>query len=80
MTRSVTGELPIPIDEALVKLNTLAQKYSVEFKGDKAKGFAKGRGFHITYEMVGSRCTLTVSKKPVFIPWGVIEKQLAKLF
>lgn len=80
MSRSVTGELPIPIDEAIEKLETLAVKYSVEFKGNHDKGFAKGRGFYVTYEMNGKECTLTVLKKPIFIPWGVIEKQLAKLF
>ena len=80
MSRSVTGKLPIPIEEALEKLETLAKKYSVEFHGDKHKGFAKGRGFHITYEMDGSDCTLTVLKKPIFIPWAVIEKQLGKVF
>lgn len=80
MSRSVTGELPIPVEEALEKLQELATKYSVEFKGDKKTGYAKGRGFHISYEMEGKNCTLTVSKKPLFIPWGVIEKQLEKLF
>lgn len=80
MSRSVSGELPMPIEEAIEKLEHLAEKYSVQFKGDKNKGFAKGKGFHITYEMQGKHCTLTVTKKPVFIPWSVIEKQLAKLF
>lgn len=80
MARSVTGELPIPVEEALEKLNHMAARYSVEFKGDHHKGYAKGRGFHITYEMQGKQCTLTVSKKPIFIPWSVIEKQLAKMF
>ncbi|MCG8669228.1 MAG: hypothetical protein MI867_07415 [Pseudomonadales bacterium] len=80
MSRSITGELPIPVEEAIEKLHVLAEKFSVEFKGDKKKGFAKGRGFYITYEMNGKNCTLTVSKKPIFIPWSVIEKQLEKLF
>lgn len=80
MSRSVTGELPIPIEEALEKLHSLAKRYSVEFHGDKNTGFAKGRGFHVTYEMEGNNCTLTVLKKPIFIPWNVIEKQLARIF
>ena len=80
MARSVTGELPIPVEEALEKLNILAEKYSVEFKGDHSEGYAQGKGFHIRYEIVGKQCTLTVSKKPIFVPWSVIEKQLAKIF
>ncbi|MDX1692201.1 MAG: hypothetical protein R3208_00470 [Ketobacteraceae bacterium] len=80
MSRSVTGELPIPVEEAIAKLEDLAVKYSVEFKGDKTSGYAKGRGFHVTYEMEDKQCTLTVLKKPIFIPWSVVEKQLEKLF
>ncbi|MCG8313593.1 MAG: DUF2610 domain-containing protein [Pseudomonadales bacterium] len=80
MSRSVTGELPIPVEEALEKLNKLAEKYNVEFTGDHSSGFAKGHGFHISYQIEGKNCTLTVSKKPLLVPWSMIEKQLAKLF
>ena len=54
MSRSVTGELPIPVEEALEKLNKLAEKYNVEFTGDHSSGFAKGHGFHISYQIEGN--------------------------
>ena len=41
MSRSVTGELPISVEEALEKLHEAAAKFSVEFKGDKTKGYAQ---------------------------------------
>ncbi|RLT99949.1 MAG: hypothetical protein D9N11_13660 [Ketobacter sp.] len=80
MTRSVTGRLkedPKVIVERLVRL---AVKHDVEFEGDSEKGFAKGKGFHVEYIVVGESCTLTVTKKPMLIPWALVESQLEKLF
>lgn len=80
MSRSVSGELPIPIEEALMKLDMLAGKHDVVFKGDHDKGYAEGKGFHINYVVEGKMCTLTVTKKPFFVPWSVVEKALQKIF
>lgn len=80
MTRSVTGRLkedPKVIVERLVRL---ADKHDVEFEGDSENGFAKGKGFHVEYIVIGESCTLTVTKKPLLIPWALVESQLEKLF
>lgn len=80
MTRSVTGRLkedPVVIVERLYRM---AAKHDVEFQGDTEKGFAKGKGFHVEYIVVGESCTLTVTRKPMLIPWSLIEHQLEKLF
>lgn len=80
MTRSVTGRLkedPKVIIELLVRL---ADKHDVEFEGDSERGYAKGKGFHVEYTVVGESCTLTVTKKPLLIPWTLVESQLEKLF
>lgn len=80
MSRTVSGNLAIPVEEALEKLHHLSEVYNIEFKGDKKSGYAKGKGFHLVYEMDGNHCTLTVEKKPLYIPWRAVEKQLAALF
>lgn len=80
MTRSVTGELPIAPEVILEKLETLAVKHSIEFSGSVEKGYARGKGFHVEYVVVGTRCTLTVTKKPLLVPWALVEAQLHKLF
>ena len=80
MSRSVTGELPIAPEIIVEKLKELAVKHDVEFAGDIEKGFAKGKGFHVEYVVRGTRCTLTVTKKPLLIPWALVEAQLHKLF
>jgi len=57
-----------------------SKKHDVEFSGDVEKGYAKGKGFHVEYVVLGESCTLTVTKKPMLIPWSLVEHQLEKLF
>ncbi len=80
MTRTVTGTLPESAESVIRKLEKAALRYDVEFKGDVSKGYARGKGFHVDYIIVGERCTLTVTKKPMLVPWSVVERALAKIF
>jgi len=80
MSRSVTGDLPIAPEVIIEKLEKLAVKHDVEFSGTVERGYARGKGFHVEYVVVGMRCTLTVTKKPLLVPWALVEAQLHKLF
>lgn len=80
MSRSVTGQLKEDPQEIVQKLYKLAKKHDIEFEGDTCTGFAKGKGFHVEYTVEGTECTLTVTKKPMLIPWSLVEAQLEKLF
>ena len=80
MSRSVTGDLPIGAEVILEKLQELAVKHDIEFSGNTEKGYARGKGFHVEYIVMGTRCTLTVTKKPLLVPWSLVESQLHKLF
>ncbi|HAG96906.1 MAG: hypothetical protein CMK83_16770 [Pseudomonadales bacterium] len=80
MTRSVTGRLKEDPKVIVERLYRLADKHDVHFTGDSEKGFAKGKGFHVEYLVEGESCTLTVTKKPLLIPWALVESQLEKLF
>jgi hypothetical protein len=80
MSRSVTGPLPDTADVVIGKLRALAERHDVEFEGDVFKGYANGKGFHITYLIAGADVTVTVTKKPLLVPWSVVEKALDRLF
>ena len=80
MSRSVTGPLPESAESVIQKLEKLAVRHDVEFKGDIRAGYARGKGFHVDYVIFGESCTLTVTKKPLLVPWSVVEKALARLF
>ena len=80
MTRSVTGRLPESADVIIQKLAQAAVRYDVEFRGDIVSGYARGKGFHVDYVIQGEHCTLTVTKKPLLVPWSMVEKALGKIF
>lgn len=80
MSRSVTGTLPESVDVLLEKLEKAAQKHDIHFEGNETHGQAKGKGFVVKYQVDGDQCTLTVTKKPFLVPWGVIEGVLEKVF
>lgn len=80
MTRSVTGPLPESAEIIVFKLEKLAIRYDVEFRGDIQRGYARGKGFHVDYVIIGELCTLTVTKKPLLVPWSMVEKALSRVF
>ncbi len=80
MSRSVTGQLPDSAEVVIAKLKKMAVKHDIEFSGDTSKGYARGKGFHVEYVLQGTQCTLTVTKKPMLVPWSLVESQLHKLF
>ncbi len=58
----------------------LEDHLDIEFSDDEKSGQVKGKGFEGTYKMSETAsCTelsLTFTKKPFIIPWGVIESKM----
>ena len=80
MSRSVVGQLKEDPEVVVQKLRRLAKKNNIKFEGDECTGKAEGKGFVANYRVEGRECTLTVTKKPMLVPWGVVEKAIAKVF
>jgi len=79
MSRTITTILPESVEILLEKLHRMAHKHEILVEGDVHAGSAKGKGFHINYNVIGEHCTLTVLKKPFFVPWAAVDKALSKL-
>ena len=80
MSRTVTGMLPESADVLVKKLEKAAKKNGIHFEGDEGFGHAKGKGFHVKYHVEGDHCTIVVTKKPLLVPWSIVESALAKIF
>ncbi len=80
MSRSVVGELQEDPAVVVERLRKLATKNKIKFDGDVTQGCAEGKGFKAIYKVEGNRCTLTVTKKPMLVPWSVVENAIGKLF
>ena len=79
MSRSITAALPDTVEVLLEKIHRAAHKHNILFEGDAHRGSARGKGFHIDYKVINEYCTLTVQKKPFFVPWAAVESALHKM-
>jgi hypothetical protein len=83
MAAKRTYELTIPrersIPEGLAEARRRGAEVGVTLEGDeksgKFRGAAAGR-----YRIEGRKLFLEVDKKPLLVPWAVIESALKKLF
>ena len=78
-----TYTFPIPdgtdAEQVLEKARTQGRSKGVAFSGDATKGQFKGPA-EGSYAVDGRTLTVTVDKKPGFVPWGMVEKILRGLF
>ena len=56
------------------------KKYGVDFKGDTTSGSFSGKGVKGTYSIQDRGVTVTITDKPVYIPWHVVESQVRAFF
>jgi hypothetical protein len=71
-----TGD-PAPLFERARKA---AADNGAQITGDTNKGSFSGRGVEGNYTVSGNTVNITVDKKPVIIPWPLVESQLKQFF
>jgi hypothetical protein len=57
-----------------------ASSSGVAFDGDESEGQFAGKGIHGSYKIVGEQLTITITKKPLLYPWGMIERSIRSFF
>ena len=80
MARSISGPLPFSPKVALAKANKAAERLGVHFDGDEENGEFHGAGFRGHYEFVDDTITLTVTDKPLIMPWSMVERAMTQMF
>ncbi len=83
MSRTFTHTVQSTPSELLNALKEeLAKQGGIRFNGDKSSGTISGKGFAGEYSLTqgsdGTRLTLTITKKPFIVPWGMIESAIEK--
>ncbi len=66
-------------DELLERARTEGRSRGIAFSGDATAGQFRGTA-EGTYRVEGGRISVVVEKKPAFVPWGVVENALKRLF
>ncbi len=67
------------VDEILAKAREAGRGKGIALVGDATKGTFQGAA-QGSYSVQDRRLTVTVEKKPVFVPWMMIENALRDVF
>jgi hypothetical protein len=64
----------------LERARKTAADNGAQVTGDTNKGTFSGRGVEGSYTVSGNAVNVTVDKKPMIIPWSLVESQLKQFF
>ena len=81
MSRTLRFPRPSDLDPAVLlrKARAAGASRGVRFVGDLPSGRFEGAA-EGTWEVSADEIVIVVDKKPMIVPWGVIEKALGDLF
>jgi len=74
--RSFSVVLNDPLKALLPRAKEVAEQSGVIFNGDTTLGSFQGKGFAGEYRIEGDTLFATISQKPFFIPWSVVESKV----
>lgn len=82
MSNEKTFGINLSKDPAAVVKSARAQaaKHEFEFDGDENEGRFAGKGIQGLYTISGQEMKITIAKKPMLLPWAVIESAITKFF
>jgi len=80
MSRRIEIQLNEDGGRVMERVRATAKNYGAQLVGDDERGQFSGKGIQGTYEIVGDRLAVIISKKPLIMPWGVIENTVRKFF
>jgi hypothetical protein len=80
MSRKIEFTLKEEPQHAIKRARLIAEKNGVHMIGDTATGKFAGHGLDGIYEVAGSTIAITIRRKPMLIPWSMIEHRLQEFF
>lgn len=78
MAKSFTIVLNDSHKALLPKAKEMAERNGVVFTGDMASGSFQGKGIAGEYRVEGDTLFATISDKPFFVPWSVVNSMVRK--
>lgn len=76
MAKTFTYQINTDPEELLAAAKRASAENGINFKGDTVSGRVEGKGFAGQYAIDDSRISLSIDKKPAFVPWSLIENKL----
>lgn len=67
-------------ESVIAKARKTASSNGFDFLGDETEGRFTGKGLHGRYRIDGAEMSITIDKKPLILPWGLIESSIKSFF
>jgi len=80
MARSFSVPFTGDAASLLARARKAATDNGAQVTGDANQGTFSGRGVEGSYTINGNTVTVTIDKKPLIIPWSLVESQLKQFF
>lgn len=80
MSKSFEITLTAAPEEVIAAAKKAAAKNGVTLEGDAQAGRFSGLGIAGDYSIAGPTLTVAISRKPLIMSWGLIEKSLRDFF
>lgn len=82
MSKTKTYAFPLSGDPLSVveKARDAAAGNGVKFEGDEQQGRFAGHGIEGLYTIQEAQVMIQISRKPIIMPWSMIESSLRKFF
>lgn len=62
--------------QLITKVKQIASEKGIDVSGDHQQGSLSGKGVNADYKLEDSILTITVQKKPLIVPWTMVEKMV----
>lgn len=80
MSKQFAITLTSDAHEVVDRFKATAQKNNFQFSGNERLGQFSGKGIEGQYAIKGNLLTITIGKKPMLIPWSLIESTVRDFF
>lgn len=80
MSKSFSVNFTGDATSLLERARKTATDNGAQVTGDTNKGAFSGRGVEGSYAVNGNTVNITVDKKPMIVPWSLVESQLKQFF
>ncbi len=80
MSRSFSINLKKDFGTLIDKAKNIAKEHGVNFSGDTISGTFSGKGLEGRYKIEAESAAITITKKPLIIPWALIETKVTEFF
>lgn len=80
MQKKISVNLTADANAVITRIKAAAVQNGIHLEGDALSGQFNGKGMKGSYEIHNATMIITISKKPLLMPWSLIESSVVDFF